>query len=68
MSTIEAEARQAGFRLLTLDTKRGSPAERLYQQLGWSRAGVIPGYALDPDGRALHDTVVFFKEIGPGYS
>lgn len=63
MATLEEAARTAGFRLLVLDAKRGGAAERLYQRLGWTTAGVIPRYALDPDGGALHDTVVFYKEL-----
>lgn len=63
MATIEDMARQAGFRLLTLDTKRGTAAEQLYQRLGWDRAGSIPGYALDTDGQAMHDTVIFYKNL-----
>ena len=27
-------------------------AQRLYQRLGWVRAGVIPGYSLLPGGAA----------------
>lgn len=63
MEAIEEAARTAGFRLLVLDAKRGGAAERLYARLGWTTAGVIPRYALDPDGAALHDTVVFYKEL-----
>src|SRR5438552_4050928 len=62
MRTIEDAARRAGFSLLTLDTKRGDAAERLYQRLGWTPAGTIPGYALDPD-RTPHDAAIFYKEV-----
>jgi GNAT superfamily N-acetyltransferase len=62
MEGIEAEARSAGYRLLTLDTKRGDPAERLYRTLGWTELGMIPGYAMNPDGTP-HDAVFFWKEI-----
>jgi GNAT superfamily N-acetyltransferase len=62
MNAIEAEARAAGYRLLTLDTKRGDPAERLYRKLGWNELGMIPGYAMNPDGTP-HDAVFFWKEI-----
>lgn len=62
MSSIEAEARTAGYRLLTLDTKRGDPAERLYRKLGWNELGMIPRYAMNPD-RTLHDAMFFWKEI-----
>jgi GNAT superfamily N-acetyltransferase len=62
MSQAEAEARAAGKTLLNLDTVTGDGAERLYTRLGWQRVGVIPGYALYPDGRVC-DTTVFYKEI-----
>lgn len=64
MEAVESAARAAGFTLLTLDTKRGDTAERLYRRLGWTEVGVIPNYAVDPDGRTPHDTVVFYREIG----
>jgi hypothetical protein len=44
--------------LLVLDTVTGDAAERVYERLGWTRVGVIPGYALYPDGRPC-DTTVF---------
>lgn len=62
MDYAEARARRGGFTLLTLDTKRGDAAERLYEGSGWVRAGLIPGYALDPDGTAC-DTVIFYKVL-----
>jgi GNAT superfamily N-acetyltransferase len=64
MQAIEAAARRGGFRLLTLDTKRGDAAERLYRRLGWTTAGTIPAYALDADGTP-HDTVIFYKALEP---
>jgi ribosomal protein S18 acetylase RimI-like enzyme len=63
MQALEAEAGSAGFRLLTLDSKRGDAGESLYRRLGWTTVGTIPRYALDPDGVTLHDTVVFYKEL-----
>ncbi|HVR42116.1 MAG TPA: GNAT family N-acetyltransferase [Thermoanaerobaculia bacterium] len=63
MQAIEQEARRAGFTLLTLDAKRGEPAERLYREEGWIAAGTIPRYALDPDGTTPHDAVLFYKEL-----
>ena len=62
MDAVEAHARAAGFTLLTLDTKRGDAAEKLYEGTGWTRVGVIPNYATDPDG-TLCDTVVFYKQL-----
>ena len=51
MERAEKEARAEGKTLLVLDTVTGSSAERLYERLGWTRVGVIPGYALYPDRR-----------------
>ena len=48
--------------LLVLDTVTGDDAERLYERLGWTRVGVIPNYALYPDGR-LCATTVFYKQL-----
>lgn len=64
MRAAEDAARKAGFTLLTLDAKRDGPAERLYRRIGWTVAGIIPRFAVDPDGKALHDTVIFYKELG----
>ncbi|MDB6073974.1 MAG: family N-acetyltransferase [Verrucomicrobiaceae bacterium] len=63
MQAMEDEARSAGFNLLTLDTKRGCPAEALYRQLGWTYVGTIPRFAFDPDGITPHDDVIFYKEL-----
>jgi ribosomal protein S18 acetylase RimI-like enzyme len=65
MERAEAEARAEGKTLLVLDTVTGDGAERLYERLGWSKVGVIPGYALYPDGRPC-DTTVFWKSLSSG--
>jgi len=62
-SSPEAEARAEGKTLLVLDTVTGDDAERLYERLGWTTVGVIPGYTLYPDGRPC-DTTVLWKSIG----
>jgi GNAT superfamily N-acetyltransferase len=62
MAAVETTARKAGKTLLVLDTVTGDSAERLYQRMGWTRLGVIPNYALYPDGR-LCDTTVFYKDL-----
>ncbi len=62
MEHAEAEARAEGKTLLVLDTVTGDAAERLYARLGWTRVGVIPNYALYPDGRPC-DTTVFWKAV-----
>ena len=62
MERAEAEARAEGKTLLVLDTVTGDDGERLYDRLGWTRVGVIPGYALYPDGRPCA-TTVFWKAL-----
>jgi GNAT superfamily N-acetyltransferase len=61
MMAAEEVAREAGKTLLVLDTA-SSDAERLYQRLGWIKVGVIPGYALWPDG-GLCATTYYYKNI-----
>jgi GNAT superfamily N-acetyltransferase len=65
MQHVEETARRAGKTLLVLDTATGGSAERMYTRLGWTRVGVIPKYALFPDG-AWCDTTLFWKEVVPG--
>jgi GNAT superfamily N-acetyltransferase len=64
MRDIETFARHQGRTLLVLDTVTASAGDRLYARLGWQRVGVIPDYALWPDGRFC-DTTVFYKRIAP---
>lgn len=62
MTEVERLAREAGRTLLTLDTRTGDPAQRLYEGLGFQVAGMIPGYARDPSGAARYDaTTLMYK-------
>jgi GNAT superfamily N-acetyltransferase len=61
MEAAEEASRRAGRTLLVLDTASDS-AERLYTRMGWNRLGVIPNYALLPEG-AFCDTVIFWKQL-----
>ncbi len=61
LAEAERVARAEGKTLLVLDT--ASPeAERLYTRGGWLPAGVVPGYALLPQG-GLCDTRFFYKTL-----
>lgn len=62
MERAEAEARAEGKTLLVLDAVTGGDAARLYERLGWTTVGMIPGYALYPDGRPC-DTTIFWKSL-----
>jgi GNAT superfamily N-acetyltransferase len=61
MRAAEATARDSGKTLLVLDTASGD-AGRLYERAGWQRVGVIPGYALWPQG-GLCDTAYFYRNL-----
>jgi GNAT superfamily N-acetyltransferase len=61
LRAAEEAARESGKTLLVLDTASGD-AERLYARLGWQRCGVIPGYALLPQG-GLCDTTIFYRTL-----
>jgi GNAT superfamily N-acetyltransferase len=63
LEAAEHGALECGRTLLVLDTVTGGDAERLYARQGWERCGVIPSYALWPDGRPCA-TTVFFKFLG----
>jgi len=63
MAAVEEEAARRGRTLLVLDTATGSEAEAIYPRFGWQRVGVIPDYALWPQG-GFCDTTLFYKRIG----
>jgi len=63
MERAEEEAHAEGKTLLVLDTVTGDPAERLYEEMGWNRVGVVPNFALYPDGRPCA-TTYFWKAVG----
>ena len=62
MRAAEQLGRACGKSLLVLDTASGD-AERLYARLGWQLCGVIPGYALLPQG-GLCATRYFYRTLG----
>jgi GNAT superfamily N-acetyltransferase len=61
MEAVEEAARGQGRRVLVLDTA-SSTAERLYERMGWQRVGVVPDYALMPNG-ALCATAFYYKHV-----
>ena len=63
MRAAESMARDCGRTLLVLDAVTGDAGERLYTRLGWTRVGVIPRYALMPDGRYC-STTYFYRDLG----
>jgi GNAT superfamily N-acetyltransferase len=64
LAACEREAARHGKTLLVLDTVPGMAGERLYDRGGWTRVGVIPDFALMPDGTPC-PTMFFYKRISP---
>lgn len=64
MRAAEAAALAERRTLIVLDTSATGNALSLYDRCGYTRAGVIPRYATDPDG-PLIDTVIYYKELSP---
>ena len=62
MRAIDDTARAEGKSVLVLDTVTGSDGDGLYAAIGWTRVGVVPRYALMPDG-AMCDATIFYKHI-----
>ncbi len=60
LDAVEQTARRAKRSLLVLDTEQGSAAEQLYAKFGYTRAGVIPKFAMSSNGN-LHSTVFFYR-------
>jgi len=62
MAQAEEEARRRERWLLVLDTVPGENGHRLYLRAGWTQTGLVPNYALFPDGR-LCDTAIMWKRL-----
>ena len=62
MAALDAEARNEGRTVLVLDTVTGGDAERLYERAGWRRVGVVPKFALMPNGDYCA-TTFFYKHL-----
>ncbi len=63
MAELERAASQRGRSLLTLDTRTGDTAERLYTALGYKTTGVIPGFCRDPFDDRLDATTIMYKAL-----
>jgi GNAT superfamily N-acetyltransferase len=62
MAEVEEEARRRDRWLLVLDTVPNENGHRLYLRAGWTQTGLVPDYALFPDGR-LCDTAIMWKRL-----
>ncbi|MFZ1681271.1 MAG: GNAT family N-acetyltransferase [Rhizobiaceae bacterium] len=64
MAAIDDEARRRGRTLLTLDTRSGDSAEKLYRAIGFREVGTIPRYCIDAlDPSRFDSTTLFRKEL-----
>jgi GNAT superfamily N-acetyltransferase len=64
MLAAEQLAAERGKTLLNLDTAADHGAAPLYDALGWTRAGEIPGFAYKPHG-GLTATILYYKRLAP---
>jgi ribosomal protein S18 acetylase RimI-like enzyme len=65
MQAVEEAAQREKISLLFLDTSEGKGGARdFYETVGYSYAGGIPGYALDPDGTPTKNAI-FYKQLLP---
>jgi|tagenome__1003787_1003787.scaffolds.fasta_scaffold20904154_3 ribosomal protein S18 acetylase RimI-like enzyme len=61
MDAAVSHAQALGLRLLWLSTHEGTAADRAYGRLGWTRAGVIPDYAVLPSGELAANAFYFLR-------
>jgi ribosomal protein S18 acetylase RimI-like enzyme len=62
MRSAEALALECGKTMLILNTP-SEEAQRLYERMGWKRAGVFPRYSLSPRGDAWRDSTFFYRDL-----
>jgi N-acetylglutamate synthase and related acetyltransferases len=57
-------ARELDISLLWLTTHADTDSDRIYERLGWTRMGTMPGYAARPDGTVVAN-VFYYLELSP---
>jgi GNAT superfamily N-acetyltransferase len=62
LAAAERQALARDWWLMVLDTVVDSDGDRLYRRAGWKPVGIVPDYALWPDGRYCA-TRYFFKDL-----
>ncbi|QFT91322.1 Acetyltransferase [Roseovarius sp. THAF9] len=63
LSAALDHANALGKTNVTLDTRSGDVSQSLYASVGFEMAGIIPDFALDPDGCTLHSTTYMYKRL-----
>lgn len=61
MRAAETAALDSGKTLLVLDTA-SDDASRVYERLGWIRLGIVPRFALMPEG-GFCDTIFYYRDL-----
>jgi acetyltransferase len=62
LSAAHVEAAFRGRHLLILDTRTGDADEKLYESMGYTRAGQIPGFTVERDGSS-HGSTYFYHVL-----
>ncbi|WP_417671716.1 GNAT family N-acetyltransferase [Roseibium sp.] len=62
LAEVDRLALALGHKLLVLDTVTGDTAESVYPKAGYQRVGIIPDFALLPNGEPA-PTTVFYKQL-----
>lgn len=62
LRAVESAALARGRTLIVLDSGATGNALGLYDRSGYTRVGVVPRFATNPDG-PLIDTVIYYKEL-----
>ncbi len=63
MLELELQSASRNRSLITLDTRTGDKAEKLYVSLGYQTVGIIPGFSKDPFADHLDSTTLMFKQL-----
>lgn len=64
MQAVEKQALDLNLTLLILDTREGDVSEKLYRQLDYINAGVIPKFASNSDA-TYSGTAIYYKLLTP---
>jgi hypothetical protein len=64
MTALEERALADGRTLLCLDTNTGDAAEPLYQSMGYTLLGVVPGYSVPVRGGEPMSASFYYKGLG----
>ena len=62
MDELERQALVRGRTLLLLNTRSGDPPEQFYRALGYHVVGVVPDFAMNPDG-SMNATTILYRRL-----